>query len=234
MGEDAEVFLFDHNAYLTEVVPAFVDLFRNGQVVDWLHPFVKRRELEPSRWPASDLTRYIVGLHSDLSWAGPYDLRDTYGDNWRQRWSELTQGSEAAPDDATVEQINWLFKIAVSIKCLGASQFVGRSVTVSIYREVLWDLGMKQDDRFVDLLAALGKRGFLIGYQFGFGFEGVNGWLDPDETAEFARRLDSIENLNFSVVHAVAKKAVGQRRGILWGNGLLTAEYYLSEEYQRY
>jgi hypothetical protein len=233
MGEDAEVFVFDHNAYLTEVVPAFVELLRSGRIVDWLHPFLKRQEIEPSRWQASDLTRYLAALNSDLSWAGPYDLQDTYGDRWQQRWSSLAQGSEAGPNDETVAEVNWLFKIAVSIKCLGESQFVGRSMTVSNYREVLSGLGVKQDDRFVDLLAALGKRGFMIGYQFGFGFEGVNGWLDPAETAEFARRLESLDTPIFSVVHAVSKKAVGEGRGILWGNGLMTAEYYLSERYHR-
>jgi hypothetical protein len=36
----------------------------------------------------------------------------------------------------------------------------------------------------------LGKRGFVIGYQWGFGFEGINGWLTPDETIELACLLE--------------------------------------------
>ena len=103
------------------------------------------------------------------------------------------------------------------------------------------------------LLAALGKRGFIISYQFGSGFEGVNGWLDSSETAELARKLDSLklpryevsfaamqqfsgdgyecvgfsfEALSWSFVRTVATIAAADGRGVLWGNGLMPAEYY--------
>jgi hypothetical protein len=39
----------------------------------------------------------------------------------------------------------------------------------------------------VAVLAGFGKHGLLISYQFGFGFKGINGWLDPADTAELAR-----------------------------------------------
>lgn len=243
---------------MTEVVPAFFELLRERRVVDWLSQFLKRREFNVSRWERSHLARFPTCLKPDLSWVGPYDLKDTYGDDWRQRWSYCAEGSEGAPSEDTAEQVNWLFKIAVSIKCLGASQFVGRSKTTSYYSDLLPELGVKEDDRIVELLAALGKRDFLIGYQFGFGFEGVNGWLDSSETAELAKRLDvlplpryegsfaameqfrtgewgeyecpdfSVKALSLSFVRTTAAIAARDHRGLLWGNGVMPPEYYSS------
>src|SRR5882672_10628641 len=197
MGTDAEVFVFDHQAYIGEVVPAFVELLRDGRIVDWVRPFLERREIRPEHWDRTDLARLCTYLLPDLSWRGPYDLSDTYG----LKWDERSCKSEDCPErehcpfhrsgsETIAEQINSLFKIAVSIKCLGPSQFVGRSKTVSYYWELLAGLGVVPDDPILNLLARLGKRGFIIGHQFGFGFEGVNGWLDPSETADLARRQD--------------------------------------------
>jgi hypothetical protein len=262
MGSNAEVFLFDHDAYSRKVVPTFLEFLSDSSIVDWLQPSVKRRELKPSLWDKNDLTRYLTSLNPDFSWAAHYDLNDTYSKNWEERWSDFVDAHHslrgAAPTDELVEQVNWLFKIAVSIKCLGPSQFVGRSRTVSHYSELLPDLGVREDDRVVELLAALGKRGFLIGYQFGFGFEGINGWLDPSEAAELAKRLDTLplpryevsfaamqrfrtgewgeyecpdfssEALSLSFVRTAAAIAAQEHRGLLWGNDVMPAEYYSS------
>lgn len=259
MGTDAEVFLFDHDAYLRTVVPTFLEFLEDSPVVDWLQPFVKRWELQPWLWDKSDLARYLTALNPDFSWPAHYDLNYSYGKDWKERWTDLvgTSVESEAPAEELVEQVNWLFKIAVSIKCVGDSQFVGRSMTTSHYSELLPDLGVREDDRVVELLAALGKRGFLISYQFGFGFEGINGWLDPSETAELAKSLDvlplpryevsfsameqfrtgewggyecpgfSYEALSLSFVRTTAAIAAREHRGLLWGNGVMPREYYL-------
>jgi len=258
MGTDAEVFIFDYEAYMEEVVPAFVDTFRTGRVATWLQPFVKERELKPELWDRNELASFIGSLNPDLSWPGPYDLESVYHYDWRKRWSMLRRNTalDQAPSENLAEQINWLFDIGVSIKCLGASQFVGRSRTVDDYVETLSGLGVKENDRVVSLLAALGKRGFLIGYQFGAGFEGINGWLDAAETAEFAHRLEllplpdyqvffagmnglrmpereyefsgfSFAEVSLSFVRTTAIMAVSENRGLLWGNGLMPADFYL-------
>lgn len=264
MGSDAEVFPFDYESYVTAVVPAFLELLREGKVADWLDPFVKRRELKPWLWDKEELARLCTGLQTDLSWVGPYDLKWTYDQDWHQRWSSSMQASEEkthlnlkAPAPELVEQVNSLFNVAVSVKCLHGSQFVGRSRTPSYYSTVLGDMGVRGDDPVVQLLAALGKRGFLIGYQFGFGFEGINGWLQPSETAELARLLDSLplpryevsfeamerfrspdtgayespdtswEALSLSFVRTTATIAAGEGRGLLWGNNVMPAKFYL-------
>lgn len=259
MGSDAEVFLFDHSAYLRKVVPAFLKLLHDNQFDDWLQPFVKRRDLKPWLWDKSALAKYLTALNPDFSWATHYDLNDTYDKTWEERWSDFVDHPlQPAASSELVEQVNWLFKIAVSLECLGDGQFVGRSTTVSRYSELLPDLGLREDDRIVELLGALGKRAFLIGYQFGFGFEGINGWLDPSETSELAKRLDvlplpryevsfaamkqfrtgelgeyecpgfSFEALSLSFVRTTAAIAAREHRGLLWGNDVMPPEFYSS------
>ncbi len=264
MGSDADVFLFDYESYVTAVVPAFLDLLREGKVADWLDPLVKRRELNPWLWDKDELARLGAGLQPDLSWKGPSDLNWTYNQDWHQRWTGSMQASEEkmhvnlkAPAPELVEQVNWLFQVAVSVKCLSAAQFVGRSRTASFYSRVLGDMGVRDDDPVVQLLAALGKRGFIIGYLFGTGVEGINGWLQPSETAELAGMLDmlplpryevsfaameqfrspetgayespdfSFEVLSLSFIRTTATIAAGEGRGLLWGNSVMPGKFYL-------
>jgi hypothetical protein len=202
MGTDAEVFQFDYQSYVSAVVPVFIDLLRNGRVSDWLQPLLERRQMRSSVWDKTDLARFLPLLRSDLSWDGPYDLEWTYDYDWRRRCSFAAESPERAPSEETAEQINWLFKTAVSVKCLERGQFVGRSRTVSQYSEMLPQLGVPQEDPISTLLAALGKRGFIIGYQFGAGFEGINGWLDQAETAELAKRLEVLPLPRYDVSFA--------------------------------
>src|SRR5215204_3677421 len=94
MGSDAEIFIFDHDAYSPTVVPAFSELLRGGQAADWLQPFLKKYELKPSLWDKGDLAQYSAALNPDLSLAaGPYDLKWTYGSDWQQQWSNATKTS---------------------------------------------------------------------------------------------------------------------------------------------
>src|SRR5215204_1013379 len=88
MGSDAEVFVFDYDAYLREVVPAFLKFLKNSTFDDWLQPSVKRRELKP--WLLdNDLAGYLTALNPDFSWAAHHDLTDTYSKNWEERWSDF-------------------------------------------------------------------------------------------------------------------------------------------------
>jgi hypothetical protein len=209
MGTDAEVIVFEYETYLTTVVPAFIDFIREGRVVDWLQPFLKRRDdIKPELWDRTESSRIGNVLLSDLSWAGPYDLEYTYGHDWQQRWSMVSDpfDSHEMPAANLSEQITSLFNFAVSINCLGTGQFVGRSRTVSDYAKLLRQQGLQKDDRIVELLAALGKRGFIIGYKFGAGFEGINGWLDKSETAELAERLSVLRLPRYEVSFAAMER----------------------------
>jgi hypothetical protein len=199
MGTDTEVFVFDHDAYLSDVVPVFHELLLNGQAPGWLYQLSRTRDIRFESWDRTDLLRYCTYLGKDFSWI--WD--DTGKDIWQLEWDHRACLSEDCPErghcpfhqsnsPARAEELLWLFKAAVSIKCLGPSQFVGRSRTVFHYSQPLIDLGVNQDDPLRNLLSLLGNRGFVVGYQWGFGFEGINGWLSSNETLELAQRLDEL------------------------------------------
>lgn len=276
MGSDAEIFIFDYETYTSEVVPAFQELLLTGLSSEWLHPIIDSREIRIENVKRTDILRYCTYLNKDFSWCGPYDEKDIYGSKWEERACE----SEVCPErdqcpfhknssSSITEELNWLFEVAVSIKCLGPCQFVGRSMTVLEYWSLLFDLGIQPDNPLLNLLLLLGKRGFVIGYQWGFGFEGINGWLDPQQTLELARRLEelslpkyeasleamegfkkpypileiyerfggtvyehpgvSFEALSLSFVRTMAKIATMTGKGILWGNGVMPADFYLKK-----
>lgn len=260
MGSDAEVFIFDYDAYVNDVVPAFWGLLRDRGIPDWLQPLLKRRELKPHLWDKDELASLFSPLHPDLSWIGSYDFKWTYDEDWQHRWTSAmlaSEGKTGPPSPDLVEQVTWLFKVAVSVKCLGDSQFVGRSATTSDYSNALAEMGVRDGDPVFELLAALGKRGFIIGYQFGAGFEGINGWIQPSEAATLARLLDalplprydvsftamerfrspdtgayessnfSFEALSLSFVRTTAAIAAREGHGLLWGNNLMPSRYDL-------
>lgn len=162
--------------------------------------------------PSTDILQYCTYFDKDFSWAGLDDRTANYEVEWEGRACE----SEACPERNTcpfhlgqpserAEALLWLFEAAVSIRCLGDSQFVGRSMVVTNYWETLSGLGVDQDDPLLTLLARLGKRGYVIGYQWGFGYEGINGWLDPQETCELALRLDELPLPRYELSFAAMK-----------------------------
>lgn len=279
MGTDTEVFVFDHDTYISTVVPAFHEILLTGHAPDWLYQVIKSRDIRIESWNRTDLLRYCTYLGKDFSWRGPYDGKDISSFQWDQR----ACSSEDCPErghcpfhqsnsPTTAEELLWLLEAAVSIKCLGPSQFVGRSKTVIDYWQMLLDLGVNQDDPLRKLLTLLGTRGFVVGYQWGFGFEGINGWLSQNETLELAQRLDelslpkyevsfeamkkfqtphpipelyerygvtvydcpgySLEALSLSFVRTMATIASTEKRGILWGNGVMPSEFYLKPPYE--
>lgn len=267
MGSDAEVFVFDHDLYVREVVPGFLELLLSGRLPVWLRPALQKREIEFERWKKADIARFCTYLEQDLSWRGPYNLAYTYDLGWDQRSCKSQECPERdrcpfheITASETAEQVNWIFEAAVSIKCLGRSQFVGRSMTVSHYSDLLPALGVSQNDPLLPLIARLGKRGFVIGYQWGFGFEGINGWLDPTETNDLAQRLSllalpryepsfeamkrfrhpesgnyeyqdvAFEALSLSFVRTVAAIASKESKGLLWGNLVMPSHFYLQTD----
>lgn len=278
MGSDAEVFVFDYDAYSREVAPAFRELLLTGQSPDWLSPAFNRRKIKAEIGKATDILRFCTYFDKDFSWIGSYNDEDLYDLDWKQRACK----SEKCPErgycpfhlsqpQEIAEELLWLFEAAVSIKCLGSSQFVGRSMVVTNYREMLAGMMTHQHDALLRLLLLLGKRGLVIGYQWGFGYEGINGWLNPKETAELALKLDelslpryeptfeamksfnhphpnkelherfgitaydcpefSFQELSLSFVRTVATIAANENKGILWGNDVMSADFYLNYPY---
>ena len=203
MGSDAEVFIFDYDAYVGVVVPGFRELLLTGESPILLDPALKRalewRELQLAPSEPTDILRHCNYLREDLSWTGPYDRADAYLFEWGQRACRSFDCAERghcplhlAQPEGMAEELLWMFKVAVSIRCLGDSQFVGRSQNVVHYWNFLTENGLGPDDPLFGLLIYLGKRGLVIGYQWCRSNDGINGWLDPRETRELARRLDDL------------------------------------------
>jgi hypothetical protein len=280
MGTDAEILVFDYDVYTSEVVPAFREALLTGAFPEWLDRALKKREIKLQHKHTTDILRHCTYFDRDFSWIGPYDEKDIYESDWPQRACK----SDACPErdhcpfhlnqpQESAEELLWLFEYAVSMKCLSLGQFVGRSMVVTNYWTALFQLGVTQQDPILNLLAFLGKRGFVIGYQWGFGYEGINGWLNPAETLELAIGLDelplpryelsfeamrsfnrpnpneelyekfgltqyifpgtSFEALSLSFVRTVATIAANENKGVLWGNGVMSADFYLnSPEWQ--
>ena len=275
MGSDAEIFVFNHAQYLQEVVPAFYEVVRTGQTPEWLQPVLKKRNISDWSAPKADLLRYCTYLAEDLSWDGPYVDAGFYEASWRQRACQSNECPERSqcPFHKTEQvELNYellnLFEGAIAIRCLGMGQFVGRSIKPIWYWDFLRQHGLNEGDQLLKLLAHLGRRGFLFGHTWSGGSDGIQGWLDPQETGELAWLLEhlplpkyetsfeamgsfrrphpikqlhekfgvsgyecqgfSFEALSLSFVRTVAVIASSTGQGILWGNDLMTAGFYLN------
>jgi len=256
VGSDAEIFVFDYDQYRGVVVPALVDLLRTGEVVAWLGELFRSAQSMGEYgydvlWPRlrerpTDLARYCTWLGDDLRYLGGQQVD-------RSRSELVTCPSLACPERArclfhqdgdrnAVEQLNALHEALVATRCLGPSQFLGRSVTPNRYEPVLERQNVPVGDPVRALLAALGTRGAALGYQFET-TSGIYGWLTVDETADLARRLDRLHlpryeptfaamvnwwkageftdnewpDVSLSFVRTVATVAAGREQAVLWG-----------------
>ena len=171
----------------------------SGRGPEWLQPFIERLDFPTTPWQPVDLQRHCTYLGADLSWSGSYDDTDLFAADWDQRSCKSKECPEIdrcpfhiSRPTALAESLNRLLEIAVSMRCLGSGQFVGRSRYVTHYLPFLSDLGIRPDNPLVRLLTLLGKRGLVVGYQWILSNDGINGWLDPWETSELCGRLSEL------------------------------------------
>jgi len=270
MGSDAEIFIFDYARYVSEVVPAFRELLFAGEIVPWMreiidgfeHWFREALPFDLTLLRNTNLARNCTYLTADLAFARRVDIdpNDVCFSDWEKRVCR----SSSCPDRAwcpyhikiplvVPETLNLVLQEAIASRCLGDSQFVGRTCTPSLYNELLDRAGISQRDRGRRLLDYLGSRGFVIGYQWSGDGEGIQGWLAPGETRELRDFLDvlplpdyeptfenmkamhrsilstdreggfSWEEVSFSFVRTVATIAVRHRKGILWGSDVMSS-----------
>jgi hypothetical protein len=199
MGADAKVFVFDFKAYQEGILPAFHQLMVSRQTPEWLRPLISRLDLPATSWQPVDLLRHCTYLGADLSWSGPCDDTDLFAAGWDQRSCKSKECPEndhcpfhLNSSSGLAESLNELFKTAVSVKCLGQGQFIGRSWYITHYLTFLFGLGVRPNDPSVARLARLGKRGLVVGYQWTSSNVGISGWLEPGETGELADRLGEL------------------------------------------
>ncbi|MGK5681071.1 hypothetical protein [Actinoplanes sp. URMC 104] len=245
MGSDAELFLFDHDRYRHEVVPALVDLIRTGELAPWIADGEWGYDVE---WPQmadwlrdhpADLARHCTWLGDDLRSAGARPERRLLRCPSRTCPERGRCVFHTANDQR--EELHALHEALVATRCLGEAQFVGRTATPDYYLPVLDRLGVPGDGPVRAHLRALGTRGTVVGYRWGSS-EGIYGWLTVAETADLAVRLDRLPlpryaptfagmagqdrdrdwpALSLSFVRTVATIAAGRGRAVLWGNDVI-------------
>ena len=199
MGADSEIFVFDFEWYSRKILPVFYQFLLTGVPPDWLEPVVRHLQIPTDQWRPVDLQSCCTYLGADLSWTGMYDDVDLTDSGWDQRSCKSSECRErdrcqyhATAALEFAEPVNRFLSVAVGLTCLGGHQFIGRSWGVADFLPALRDFGVQHADPLRGLLARLGKRGFVVGYQWVSSNDGINGWLNPEETVELAERLDRL------------------------------------------
>ncbi|HEX5205241.1 MAG TPA: hypothetical protein VFW27_35405 [Actinoplanes sp.] len=261
MGADAKIHVFDYVRYRDEVVPGLTELMRSGVAVPWLAEILQVeseygdtwRQLmaELREWPTG-LARYCTWLGADLRYAGDRSIDRLTG---RQMTCNVLDCPERErcrffqdQDPQGVEALTALHEAAVATRCLGWSQFLGRTITPDYYRPVLEHQHVPVTAPVRGLLEALATRGAVWGYRFGR-TEGIHGWLTVPETAELVTVLNELDLpryeptfaamqafdaearsagsdwhlVSLSFVRTVATIAAASERGVLWGNDVSTS-----------
>lgn len=143
MGADAGVYLFDCQRYRHEVVPALAGLLRGGAVEPWLRHLLQPSGAGWDDWTtpagavsASPPDRSCPLLH--LPRRGPTLPGPRGIERLARRGVPASRPARCpersrcplhqARDRSVAEAMNSLFEAAVAVRCLGPSQFAGRSM----------------------------------------------------------------------------------------------------------
>lgn len=206
------------------------------------------------KWTLADLERYCTYLGNDFRYKGSYQ-KDYELNDWPNRNCKSHDCPErkhcifhSNTDPIYAEEFNMLFNHTIKKCCFGGEQFLGRTVTISFYFPAFYALQIKTDHPLSKLLHHLGCRGRVVGYLWGEAYEGVNGWLTPNEAKEFSQGLPTLplpqypatydaiekfrpvkpgpyeaegvpfEELSLSFVRTIATIAAQDNKGIAWAN----------------
>lgn len=198
MGSDARIYIFDHNKYTTEVIPALKSFLLTGHLNPWLSELKHKIDTVwyvPEYLCSSsiDIDKYCNYLEADFSARNQYSLFS--GIDWELRSCKSPScllrdfcifHTSSGRDN--VKYFNCLICGAIIEKTLGRSQFVGRSQRASWYQEDLHFNNL----RLIKLLSALAYRGNVIGYLWK-NSDGIYGWLSPSETCQLYQELSKID-----------------------------------------
>lgn len=236
MGADASLFLFDYSVYRETVTPAFTQFLQNGHVNEWLRD-IHRQYTEYweiyginshslTRFDPVDMRAHCSYLDAQFAVTVPITIRDLYKCDWGIRACKSPTCPErdrcpffASSDTHDVEELLALFRFAMERCCVSARQFLGRSIDVFFYESALDELGVSNGDPIRSLLERLGRRGFVVGYKWAIGTDGIHGWLLPDEASELSDRLFALNLPEYERTFA-AMERFKSFHNILEGHGL--------------
>jgi hypothetical protein len=214
MGSDANVYVFDHGRYLSDVIPALRRLLLTGELEPWLGSIMNQRSgrtFAPGLFRDTDLLQYCTYLTADFApedFSAISEIHRPHVQGWGTRAcpSEECPARSNCPfhksaPQAVVEELHYVIEAAVASRCLDAtplhSLFVGRTMNAADYTELLDHLNVPSDHSVRVLLKKLCIRGFVIGYQWTLSGDGIHGWLDPDETSQLLSDLRQLPLPNY-------------------------------------
>lgn len=214
MGADARLFLFDYSVFRDTVAPAFTEFIRTGRASAWLldinRQYVDHTRADEDPYPGlkllapTDMRAHCTYLDAQFGTIHPVPFRDLYGCDWEVRGCKLRTcavheqcpffaRSSMSPMTGDVQELLMVLHFAIVRCCIGQGQFLGRSVDAFFYDSTLDELGVSKDDPIRPLLELLGRRGFVVGYRWTMGTEGIHGWLRPDEASKLSDRLFALD-----------------------------------------
>lgn len=203
MSSEARIFIFNHRVYQDKILPAFHRLLWDGALEFWLRELYNRLikqgliSLLP-RVKGVDIGKFCHYLDTNFAYLGR--RKDLLTSSWKYRacYSKDCEIRYLCPFHAVnggsgeARKINFLFEAAIVNECLGDSQFLGRSVSPTIYKIMLSRSvadPIPELFRYFDLLE---YRGFVIGCQFLIE-GGIYGWLTETETVALCDKLDTLD-----------------------------------------
>jgi hypothetical protein len=214
VGSDARIYVFDYDVYTREVVPTIRKLLLTGELEpwartiwdEWYEGYWSSDRFDLTLLRNTDLDRHCTYLTHDLACRGP-------GKSPQAPWDERACRTESCQvrrwcpfhnqiPQRVIEELHILIRIAVEKRCLGKSQFLGRSIDAGFYSEFLDKLGLAADHSIRVHLQALRTRGLVMGYAWA-NCDGIHGWLDPDETRELAENLGRLPLPQYEASFAV-------------------------------
>jgi hypothetical protein len=214
MGADARLFVFDYELYRTTIVPVFLHLMRDRTAGNLLLKLIEayRHDLDfpeglghlLDERPPLDLAAHCTYLDSELAITRIFTRpKGDYAGSWEARACRCTscparkscpfQLAEDGQLNLAMDDSLRLLQSAIAKRCLGAGQFLGRSVDCFFYWDTLDRLGVAATHPIRLLMERLGRRGFVIGYAGSTGTEGIHGWLNPIETKALAGHLFALD-----------------------------------------
>ncbi|WP_436772453.1 hypothetical protein [Yinghuangia sp. YIM S09857] len=256
---DSGVYVFDYRRFHDEVVPAIRQLHAGDVVEPWLEAVWNRGQPHPTAVPRFTpyLREITAGLMAapDLSGALPAALfpepvprpkrrpRRAPGEAPPSIVDEYT----LPPDHSAWLDVCHLFQRAVEENCLGSGAYMGNVTLPGALRFCVDSRGLLlgYDEDLRTLLGWLESRGNAWRQAAVDCYEGIYGWLDPDETwllaealanhplptvdatipAIKAARTNGVGPCTdgescpqrLAVLRAIAQLAVSEGWGLLWG-----------------
>ena len=220
MGSDAEIYIFDHNKFIEECVPEFHKLLNGQQSAEWFGSHHKAYMVDVwetiqtyTKDHRTNISDHCEILAEDFTYIGPYFNDHVFDEGFHYHNFERLYGpearfctSETCPEaayacpfhttrqgsSAIMQDLNILFIEIIGNHCLGARQFVGRSMTPFKFYTILKSLDDERKEKLKSYLYKLGSRGKVIGYAWG-NSDGIHGWLDEHETEAFIQLLTELD-----------------------------------------